>query len=134
MAEPYAMYQGVLLAQERKLSNIIVIGDSKFLARGGKLEGKLSTHHRSQPHWNSAVWNFIWEGELQCRTNLGIFHCYSTRGITHDKFVSIDNTGSNIDKGSIRDNTRGNFFRGNIDRHTDLRSFHRCDLLKNCIK
>jgi ribonuclease HI len=33
MAEAYAMYQGVLLAQEQKLSNIIVIGDSKNIIR-----------------------------------------------------------------------------------------------------
>jgi ribonuclease HI len=29
MAEAYTMYQGVLLAQERKLSSIIIVGDSK---------------------------------------------------------------------------------------------------------
>jgi ribonuclease HI len=33
MAEAYAMYQGVLLAQERKLNNIIIIGDSKNTIR-----------------------------------------------------------------------------------------------------
>jgi ribonuclease HI len=33
MAETYAMYQGVLLDQERKFNNIIVIGDSKNTIR-----------------------------------------------------------------------------------------------------
>jgi ribonuclease HI len=33
MAEAYAMYQGVLLAQEQKLNNIIIIGDSKNTIR-----------------------------------------------------------------------------------------------------
>jgi hypothetical protein len=32
--------------------------------------------------------------------------------------MSIDLTGSSVEKGSTRDNTRGNFVRGNIDRHT----------------
>jgi ribonuclease HI len=33
MAEAYAMYQGALLAQDRQLSHIIVIGDSKNIIR-----------------------------------------------------------------------------------------------------
>jgi hypothetical protein len=88
------------------------------IARGGKLEGKLSIHCCNQPHWISAVWNFIGEEELKRRRNLGIFHYSNIRGITQDKVMSIGLTGSSVEKGNTRDNTRGNFVRGSIDGRT----------------
>jgi hypothetical protein len=73
------------------------------------LEDKLSTHHDNQPQWNSADWNFIWKGELQCLRSIGVFNFSRIKGITQGKVVSTSTKGGSIDRGNTRGNTRGTF-------------------------
>jgi hypothetical protein len=79
----------------------------KILSSEGKLEGKLSTHYHIQPHQNSAYWNFIWKGELQCLSSIGVFNFSRIRGITQGKVVSTSTKGGSIDRANTRGNTRG---------------------------